>query len=61
VEGSIIGSGSTALEVLQKAPGVTVDQQNDLIQLKGRGSVIVLTLNKATCRSRMWWLYYVPC
>ncbi len=41
VEGSIIGSGSTALEVLQKAPGVTVDYQNDLIQLKGRDGVIV--------------------
>ncbi|WP_373515909.1 outer membrane beta-barrel protein [Persicitalea sp.] len=41
VEGSIIGSGSTALEVLQKAPGVTVDYQNDQIQLKGKAGVIV--------------------
>ena len=41
VEGSIIASGSTALEVLQKAPGVTVDYQNDLIQLKGKAGVIV--------------------
>ncbi|MBU1820893.1 MAG: outer membrane beta-barrel protein, partial [Bacteroidetes bacterium] len=41
VEGSIIGSGSTALEVLQKTPGVTVDYQNELIQLNGKEGVIV--------------------
>ncbi|WP_373513783.1 outer membrane beta-barrel protein [Persicitalea sp.] len=41
VEGSIIGSGSTALEVLQKAPGVTVDHQNNRVQLRGKEGVIV--------------------
>ena len=41
VENSIIGSGSTALEVLQKSPGITVDYQNDRIQLRGKEGVIV--------------------
>ena len=42
VAGSIVGSGSTALEVLEKAPGVTVDYQNDRLQLRGKDGVIVL-------------------
>lgn len=41
VANSIIGSGSTALEVLEKAPGVTVDRQNDQLQLRGKEGVIV--------------------
>ncbi|MEJ7680517.1 MAG: hypothetical protein WKG06_22230 [Segetibacter sp.] len=36
VANSIIASGSTALEVLEKAPGVTVDRQNDQISLGGK-------------------------
>lgn len=38
---SIVGSGSTALEVLEKAPGVTVDYQNERLQMRGREGVIV--------------------
>ncbi|CCH56472.1 TonB-dependent receptor plug [Fibrisoma limi BUZ 3] len=38
---SIVGSGSTALEVLEKAPGVTVDYQNERLQLRGKDGVIV--------------------
>ena len=40
VENSINATGSTAYELLQKAPGVTVDN-NDNITLKGRGGVMV--------------------
>lgn len=41
VENSIASAGNTALEVLEKAPGVTVDQ-NDNISMRGRGGVIVM-------------------
>jgi hypothetical protein len=41
VANSIIASGSTALEVLEKAPGVIVDRQNDQISLRGKEGVIV--------------------
>jgi hypothetical protein len=41
VANSIVGSGSTALEVLEKAPGVTIDYQNELLQLRGKDGVIV--------------------
>lgn len=40
VEGSVNSAGSTAHELLQKAPGVVVDN-NDNIMLKGRGGVQV--------------------
>ena len=40
VENSINATGSTAYEVLQKAPGVVVDN-NDNVSLKGRGGVLV--------------------
>jgi len=41
VDNSIVAAGNTALEVLEKAPGVTVDQ-NDNISMRGRQGVIVL-------------------
>jgi outer membrane receptor protein involved in Fe transport len=41
VENSIVSAGSTALEVLEKAPGVVVDQ-NDNISMRGRQGVIVM-------------------
>lgn len=41
VENSILAAGSTALEVLERAPGVVVDQ-NDAISLRGRSGVIVM-------------------
>jgi iron complex outermembrane receptor protein len=40
VENSINSTGSTAFELLQKAPGVVVDN-NDNVMLKGRGGVTV--------------------
>jgi len=48
VENSIVASGNTALEVLEKAPGVTIDRQSDAIQLKGKGGVVVMIDGKQT-------------
>lgn len=48
VANSIIASGSTALEVLEKAPGVTVDRQNDQISLRGKEGVIIQIDGKQT-------------
>lgn len=45
---SIVGSGSTALELLEKAPGVTVDYQNERLQLRGKEGVIVQLDGKQT-------------
>ena len=42
VENSIVASGNTALEVLEKAPGVVVDQQNDQIKLKNKTGVQIM-------------------
>lgn len=50
VENSSIAIGSTALEVLQKAPGVTVDQ-NDNISMQGKQGVMVLIDGKQTYMS----------
>ena len=52
VENSIVSSGNTALEVLEKAPGVTIDRQNDQIQLKGKGGVIIYIDGKQTYLSQ---------
>ncbi|WP_345239402.1 outer membrane beta-barrel protein [Nibrella saemangeumensis] len=48
VENSIVSSGSNALEVLEKAPGVTIDRQSDQLQLKGKSGVIVMIDGKQT-------------
>ncbi len=50
VENSSLLSGSTALEVLQKAPGVTVDQ-NDKIAMQGKQGVLILIDGKQTYMS----------
>ncbi|MBD0377570.1 MAG: carboxypeptidase regulatory-like domain-containing protein, partial [Flavisolibacter sp.] len=47
VENSIIGAGSSALDVLERSPGVTVDQ-NDAISLRGRSGVIIMIDGKPT-------------
>ncbi|WP_338871908.1 outer membrane beta-barrel protein [Spirosoma sp. SC4-14] len=52
VENSIVASGNSALEVLEKAPGVTIDRQNDQIQLKGKSGVIVYIDGKQTYLSQ---------
>src|SRR5215212_1181026 len=51
VENSINSTGSTAYELLQKAPGVVVDN-NDNILLKGRGGVMVQIDGKDTRMSQ---------
>ena len=47
VENSIVSAGNSALDVLERAPGVTVDQ-NDAIGLRGRQGVIIMIDGKPT-------------
>ncbi|HEY6977598.1 MAG TPA: TonB-dependent receptor [Chitinophagaceae bacterium] len=47
VESSIISAGSSALDVLERSPGVTVDQ-NDVIGLRGRQGVIIMIDGKVS-------------
>jgi outer membrane receptor protein involved in Fe transport len=42
VENSIIATGGTALEILEKAPGVQLDRQNDQILLNNKSGVMVM-------------------
>lgn len=41
VENSVVSAGASALDVLERSPGVSVDQ-NDAISLRGRGGVIIM-------------------
>lgn len=41
VENSVVNAGSTALDVLERSPGVTIDQ-NDNIALRGKQGVIIM-------------------
>lgn len=41
VENSIVSAGSTAMDVLERSPGVTIDQ-NDVIAMRGRQGVIIM-------------------
>ncbi|MES2520747.1 MAG: outer membrane beta-barrel family protein [Bacteroidota bacterium] len=50
VENSIVSAGNTALEVLEKAPGVTVDKDGN-ISLKGKQNVMVMMDGKPTYMS----------
>lgn len=47
VENSIVATGNTVLELLQKAPGVVVDQ-NDNISLNGKTSILIYIDGKQT-------------
>jgi iron complex outermembrane receptor protein len=47
VENSVLAAGNTALEILAKAPGVTVDK-DDNISLKGKQGVTVMINDKLT-------------
>jgi hypothetical protein len=42
VENSIVASGNTLLEVLEKSPGVVVDRQNNTLKLKNKDGVLVM-------------------
>ncbi len=50
IENSIISSGSNALEVLKKLPGVTVDN-NDAIQVRGKSGVLIMMDGRTTYMS----------
>ena len=50
VEGSAVATGSTALEVLQKAPGISVDK-DDNISMNGKSSVLIMLDGKPTYMS----------
>lgn len=46
VKNSITSTGSTALEVLERSPGVFVDRQNNAISLSGKSGVVVMINGK---------------
>ena len=50
VENSIVSAGSSAMEVLERSPGVNIDQ-NDNISLRGRAGVIIMIDGKPTAMS----------
>jgi hypothetical protein len=42
VEGSIVSAGNSVLEVLEKAPGVTIDRQSDQIKLNNKSGITIM-------------------
>ena len=46
VAGSITAAGATALEVLERSPGIIVDRQNSSISLSGKDGVVVMINGK---------------
>ncbi len=46
VENSITSAGSTALDVLERSPGVIVDRQNNSISLSGKNGVVIMINGK---------------
>ena len=46
VENSIVSAGATALEILERSPGVVVDRQNSTISLAGKQGVNVMINGK---------------
>lgn len=42
VAGNITASGSTALDILERSPGVIVDRQNNSISINGKDGVVVM-------------------
>jgi Outer membrane protein beta-barrel family/Carboxypeptidase regulatory-like domain len=46
VANSITSAGNTALEVLERSPGVIVDHQNNLISMNGKNGVVVMINGK---------------
>ncbi len=47
VDNSIISAGSSAMDVLERSPGVNIDQ-NDMISLRGKQGVIIMIDGKPT-------------
>jgi outer membrane receptor protein involved in Fe transport len=48
VKNSITDAGGTALDVLEKSPGVTVNRQNNSIAVNGKNGVVVMINGKIT-------------
>ncbi len=48
VESSITAAGGTALEVLERSPGVTVNRQNNVLSMSGKSGVMVMLNGKLT-------------
>ncbi|MEO8763129.1 MAG: TonB-dependent receptor [Ginsengibacter sp.] len=48
VRNSITDAGGTALDVLEKSPGVTVNRQNNTISINGKNGVVVMINGKIT-------------
>ena len=48
VKNSITNAGGTALDVLEKSPGVTVNRQNNTIAINGKNGVVVMINGKIT-------------
>jgi hypothetical protein len=46
VASSITGVGSTALDVLERSPGITVDRQNNSLSMNGKDGVVVMINDK---------------
>jgi hypothetical protein len=47
VENSIVSAGSSAMDVLERSPGININQ-NDVISLRGRSGVIIMIDGKPT-------------
>lgn len=47
VENSIVNAGSSAMDVLERSPGINIDQ-NDAISLRGKAGVIIMIDGKPT-------------
>ncbi len=48
VAGNITASGSTALDILERSPGVIVDRQNNSIAINGKDGVVVMMNGRIT-------------
>jgi outer membrane receptor protein involved in Fe transport len=48
VAGNIVASGSTALDILERSPGVIVDRQNNSISINGKDGVVVMMNGRLT-------------
>lgn len=48
VKNSIVNAGGTALDVLEKSPGVTVNRQSNAISINGKDGVVVMLNGKMT-------------
>ncbi|KAA9035940.1 TonB-dependent receptor [Ginsengibacter hankyongi] len=46
VSNSITSAGSTALEVLERSPGIIVDRQNNTISMNGKNGIVVMINGK---------------